>query len=375
VPGYRFIQLDVFTNQPFAGNPLAVFPDAEGLNDEQMMKIAREMNLSETVFVLKPEQTADSKQSTGNGKQRTADGAQQIAASKQQTANSEKQSAASEERTAQAANQQSEISIQQSAIGNQQSVLRRLRIFTPAREIPFAGHPIAGTWNALAREGIVPLPEGGNGWTRIHHEVGIGILPVDIEFKDGAPVQVVMTQGKFEILAEIDDWQEQAEFARALGRNREDLDENLPIQVISTGLSSLVVPIRSLADLRNCRVNGGLLGELYTQRGATGCHAFSRETIEIGEARAHARFFAPADNIAEDPATGSAAGALGGYLVHHGATGIEQTDGRYKFVIEQGDFMHRPSRINLDVGGKPGAVEEVRVGGPAVIVARGEVYV
>jgi trans-2,3-dihydro-3-hydroxyanthranilate isomerase len=253
--------------------------------------------------------------------------------------------------------------------------LRRLRIFTPAREIPFAGHPIVGTWNALAREGIVPLPEGGNGWTRIHHEVGIGVLPVDIEFKNGAPVQVVMTQGKFEILDEVDDGHEQAEIARALGRNREDLDENLPIQVISTGLSSLAVPIRSLADLGTCRVNSSLLGELYTQHGATGCYAFSRETIEIGEARAHARLFAPADNIAEDPATGSASGALGAYLVHHGASGIEQTDGRYKFVIEQGDFMHRPSRINLDVGGRPGAIDEVRVGGPAVIVARGEVYV
>lgn len=341
---YQFIQLDVFTNQPFAGNPLAVFPEAEGLNDEQMMKIAREMNLSETVFVLKPER------------------------GKQQTANSGQQIAKSDERTATGANPQSKIS-------NQQSVLRRLRIFTPAREIPFAGHPIAGTWNALAREGIVPLPEGGNGWTRIHHEVGIGVLPVDIEFKDGVPLQVVMTQGKFEIVDEIDDSREQAELARALGRDRDDFDENLPIQIISTGLTSLAIPIRSLEDLGNCRVNGGLLGELYTSHGATGCHAFSRETIEIGQSRVHARFFAPADNIAEDPATGSASGALGGYLVHHGATGIEPVDGRYKFVIEQGDFMHRPSRINLDVSGKPGVVEEVKVGGPSVIVARGEVYV
>lgn len=341
---YQFIQLDVFTNQPFAGNPLAVFPEAEGLNDEQMMKIAREMNLSETVFVLKPER----------GKQQTANIGQQIAKS--------------DERTATGDNPQSKIS-------NQQSVLRRLRIFTPAREIPFAGHPIAGTWNALAREGIVPLPEGGNGWTRIHHEVGIGVLPVDIEFKDGVPLQVVMTQGKFEIVDEIDDSREQAELARALGRDRDDFDENLPIQIISTGLTSLAIPIRSLADLGNCRVNGGLLGELYTSHGATGCHAFSRETIEVGESRVHARFFAPADNIAEDPATGSASGALGGYLVHHGATGIEPVDGRYKFVIEQGDFMHRPSRINLDVSGKPGVVEEVKVGGPSVIVARGEVYV
>jgi len=355
---YHFTQLDVFTNQPFAGNPLAVFPEAEGLTDEQMMKIAREMNLSETVFVLQPEE------------------------SKQQTVNSEQQEAESNEQGENDATQTSEgkalpvdAANPQSAISSQQSPLRRLRIFTPAREIPFAGHPIAGTWNALAREGIVPLPEGGNGWTRIHHEVGIGILPVDIEFKDGAPVQVVMTQGKFEIVAEIEDGNEQAEIARALGRDRDDLDENLPIQVISTGLSSLAVPIRSLADLGTCRVNSSLLGELYTQRGATGCYAFSRETIEIGAARAHARLFAPADNIAEDPATGSASGALGGYLVHHGASGIEPTNGRHKFVIEQGDFMHRPSRINLDVGGKPGSVEEVKVGGPSVVVARGEVYV
>jgi len=357
VGNYRFVQLDVFTNQPFAGNPLAVFPEAEGLSDEQMMNIAREMNLSETVFVLKPEVS------------------EQPVNSEQQEAESKEPSAKGEEQTSDGEEQPTDEANAQSAIRNPKSPLRRLRIFTPTREIPFAGHPIAGTWNALVHEGIVPVPDGGNGWTRIYHEVGIGVLPVEIEFKDGSPVQVVMTQGQFEILAEIDDGQEQAECARALGRNREDLDENLPIQIVSTGLASLVVPIRSLADLGACRVNSSLLGELYTQRGATGCHAFSLETMEIGESRAHGRFFAPADNIAEDPATGSASGALGGYLVHHGATRVEPTDGRYKFVIEQGDFMHRPSRINLNVSGKPGAVEEVKVGGPSVIVARGEVYV
>ena len=302
--------MDVFTDQAFAGNPLAVFPEVEGLSDDSMLKIAREMNLSETVFVQESE--AD-------------------------------------------------------------EALRRLRIFTPTREIPFAGHPVVGTWNALAREGVVPLPEGGTGWQRIHHEVGIGVLPLDIEFKDGQPVQVVMTQGKFEILDDIDDGQEQAEIARALGLAREDLDESLPIQIISTGLSILAVPIRSLSDLRSCRVNGTLLAEIYTRKGGTGCLAFTRETLEIGASRAHARFFAPADNIAEDPATGSACGALGGYLVHHGALSLEPENGRYKFVIEQGDFIHRPSRINLDVAGVAGAVEEVKVGGPSVLVAKGEV--
>ncbi len=197
---------------------------------------------------------------------------------------------------------------------------------------------------------------------------------MDIEFKDGQPVQVVMTQGKFEILDEVDDGHDQAEIARALGLAREDLDESLPIQVITTGLSCLAVPIRSLADLRSCRVNAALLSELYTRRGGTGCHAFTRETMEIGASRAHARFFAPADNIAEDPATGSACGALGAYLVHHGALSLDPAeDGRFKFVIEQGDFIHRPSRINLDVKGAAQTVEEVKVGGPSVLVARGEV--
>lgn len=312
MPTYPFLQLDVFTDEAFAGNPLAVFPEAEGLSDEVMMKIAREMNLSETVFVFKPD-------------------------------------------------------------GANTDVLRRLRIFTPAREVPFAGHPIVGTWNALARQGVVPLPDGGNGWQRIHHEVGIGVLPVDIEFKDGQPVQVVMTQGKFEILRDVDDGHEQAEIARALGLAREDLDESLPIQVISTGLSTMAVPVRSLADLRSCRVNAALISDIYLSKGGTGCVAFTRETLEIGASRAHARLFAPADNIPEDPATGSACGALGAYLVHHGALSLEPEDGRYKFVIEQGDFIHRPSRLNLDVKGAAQAVEEVRIGGPSVLVARGEV--
>jgi trans-2,3-dihydro-3-hydroxyanthranilate isomerase len=328
---YRFLQLDVFTDKAFCGNPLAVFPEAEGLTGEEMLKIAREMNLSETVFVLKPEQPPEQEHP-----EHTPDSEPKLSEPKP---------------------------------------LRRLRIFTPAREIPFAGHPVVGTWNALAREGIVPTPESGSGWTRIHHEVGIGILPVDIEFKNGEPVQVVMTQGKFEIVDEIDDWHEQAEIALALGRDREDLDESLPIQIISTGIPSLAVPIRSLADLRHCRVNAALIAEITTRIGATGCHAFSRETIEIGESRAHARFFAPADNIAEDPATGSASGALGAYLVHHGVSGVEPRGGKFQFVIEQGDFMNRPSRINIEITGKTGSIEGVRVGGPSVIVARGEVYV
>jgi len=312
LPNYNFIQLDVFTDRAFCGNPLAVFPEAEGLSDKRMQQIAREMNLSETVFVLPSER---------------------------------------------------------------EEVSRRLRIFTPTSELPFAGHPVVGTWNCLAREGVVPLPENGNGWVSIKHEVGIGILPVDIEFKDGEPARVVMTQGKFEIRGEIEDWHEQAEIARALGLAREDLDETLPIQAVSTGNTMLLVPVRSLSDVGNCRPNLALLDEIckrsgFSEANATGCYAFTRETIEIGEARAHARFFI-GQNIGEDPASGSAAGPLGGYLVYHDAARVEAAEGVYRFVIEQGDFTNRPSRIGLEVKGKPGGVEEVRVGGTSVVVARG----
>jgi trans-2,3-dihydro-3-hydroxyanthranilate isomerase len=312
VASFHFFQLDVFTDQPFCGNPLAVFPEADGITDERMQQIAREMNLSETVFVLPSEH---------------------------------------------------------------EGVLRRLRIFTPTSELRFAGHPIVGTWFCLAGEGVVAPPENGDGIVRIKHEVGIGVLPIEVEFKNGEPVRVVMTQGEFSIKAEIEDWQDQADIARGLGLSREDLDETLPIQACSTGNTMLMVPIRSLADLARCRPNISLLEEVYARNGfadsgATGCYAFTRETIEVGEARAHARFFV-GQNIGEDPATGSAAGPLGGYLVYHNATGVDPIDGLYKFVIEQGDFIKRPSRIGLEVKGAPDKVEEVRVAGTSVVVARG----
>jgi trans-2,3-dihydro-3-hydroxyanthranilate isomerase len=306
--------LDVFTDLAFAGNSLAVFPDGSGIRDKDMQPIAREMNLSETVFVL----------------------------------------------PAEPAKEPSPVA------------LRRLRIFTPTQELPFAGHPVVGTWNLLAREGVVPKPESGTGWTRIHQQIGIGTLPVDIEFKDGEPIQVVMTQSKPQLGAVLEDAQEHADLTRALGLAPEHLDEKLPIQIASTGLPFLIVPVRSLADLRSCRVNAALLVEVYRRVGAMGVYAFSQETIEVGAARANARMFAPDDNIPEDPATGSAAGALGAYLVHHQALPEKAVNGISKFVIEQGDFINRPSRLNIEVKGEAGAIEEVHVGGPSVVVARGE---
>lgn len=306
---YRFLQLDVFTTRALEGNPLAVFPEAEGLTDELMQQIAREMNLSETVFVLP---SADER------------------------------------------------------------ALRRLRIFTPGRELPMAGHPVVGTWNALAREGIVPQPEGRTGWTRIEHEIGIGVLPVEVEFKEGAPVAVVMTQGAFEIRSEVDEAFELAEITRGLGLAPEDSDQSLPVQIVSTGVPMLLVPIGTLEALGRCRVNTQIFSEVGARLGVTEFYVFTRETVEGGASGAHARLFAPDIGITEDPATGAAAGPLGAYLIYHGAIEVEPSDDdAHEFVIEQGDFMGRRSRINVSVNGRRGRIERVRVGGPSVVVADG----
>ena len=300
---FQFYQLDVFTQEPFAGNPLAVFPEAEGLTGEEMQKIAREMNLSETVFALPSE-----------------------------------------------------------------AALRRLRIFTPFQELPLAGHPVVGTWNLLARLGVVQ-PPATDGWTEIKHELKLGVLPVEIEFRNEQPFQVVMTQGTFEAGAIVTNERTLHSLANALGLEIGDLaiKAELPAQVVSTGIKALAVPVASLEALSRCRINSSLLSEIYLNYQAIGCYAFTFETVEE-TSKVHARFFAPDDGINEDPATGSAASSLSGYLVYHGAIDAK------KFTIEQGDFMKRKSRIFAEVAGEPGRIEKVKIGGNAVVVAKGEVF-
>lgn len=298
---FEFYQLDVFTVRAFAGNPLAVFHEAENLSTEEMQKIAREMNLSETVFVTPSDRA-----------------------------------------------------------------LRRLRIFTPTQELPLAGHPVVGTWFLLAHLGIVAPVE--NGFVKIEQELNLGVLPVEIEFRDGAPRQVVMTQGKFEAFSTVSNETTLSRLAQSLGLELKDLavSPEIPAQIVSTGIKSLAVPLASLEALSRCRINSSLLSEIYLNFGAIGCYAFTFETMEENS-RIHARFFAPDDGIAEDPATGSAAGALSGYLIYHGAIGER------KFTIEQGDFMKRPSRIFAEVSGEKGQVERVKIGGNSVIMAKGEI--
>jgi trans-2,3-dihydro-3-hydroxyanthranilate isomerase len=307
---YQFLQLDVFTDQAFAGNPLAVYPDGRNLSDQEMQQIAREMNLSETVFVLPSEKP---------------------------------------------------------------EALRRLRIFTPLHELPFAGHPVVGTWYALASLGIVEPPPDGNGSVRIQHELGIGVLPVEIEFKERQPVRVTMTQGRFELGAAIVDETLIKAIAEGFGLTSADLHPTLPVQTMSTGVPFLAVPLRSMEALARTTISNSGLSETIKKAGVLSCYLFTLETKDGGAAQAHARMFAPDSGIGEDPATGSAGGPLGGYLVYHHALSVAPQDGIYRFVIEQGDFTNRPSRLSLEVKGAPQkSIDEVKVGGPSVIVARGE---
>lgn len=299
---YEFHQLDVFTSEPFAGNPLAVLPEAEGIGDVEMQMIAREMNLSETVFVLPSDKA-----------------------------------------------------------------LKRLRIFTPKQELPLAGHPVVGTWNLLARLGVVePVDEG---IVTVEQELNLGILPVEVRFADSKPDVVTMTQSDFEIGSTSHDEETLSRIAESLGLERDEIaaTSEMPVAAVSTGIGSLAVPLISLTALSRIKVNPLLLSEVYLEHGAVGCYAFTFETMEE-TSKIHARFFAPADSIPEDPATGSAAGSLSGYLRHFGLV----DDG--EFVIEQGDIMGRPSRINASVGGQKGAAGTVKIGGRSVVVAKGEVY-
>lgn len=304
----EFYQLDVFTNRAFAGNPLAVFPAARGFSDKQMQQIAREMNLSETVFVLP---------------------------------------------------------------SNKPEAVRRLRIFTPTKELPMAGHPVVGTWNLLAQLGFVEnAPE--NGKVEIKHELGIGVLPVEIEFANGKPQVVTMTQGKFAPGEVVTNANLRRAIAESFGFSIDDLANDAPIQVCGTGVNFTIVPLRSLEVLKIARANAAKLAELPKNLPGE-FSLFARESIENTASAVHTRMFAPEFGIVEDPATGAAAGALAGYLLHHGLLANNQSR-VHRFTIEQGDFIARPSRIQVEVTGAAGNVERVRVGGEAIVVAKGEIY-
>jgi trans-2,3-dihydro-3-hydroxyanthranilate isomerase len=288
----RLYTLDVFTTKRFAGNPLAVVTDGDGLSAVKMQTIAREMNLSETVFIQKP---------TNN------------------------------------------------------RALARLRIFTTTRELPLAGHPVIGTWFLLAELGVVPASEGS---VHILQQTGAGILPVEFTFHNGRVVRVTMTQKPASF--------KRARFTRAalaetLGLKPSDLAASLPLEFVNTGISNLMVPVSRRSVLPRIHMNMRGLAHLIST-GGTMAYCFATS----GHGRVFARGMVPW-GIIEDPATGSAGGSLGAYLVQHGQ--LRASEG---LTITQGVEMGRPSEIQVEIMAERGRLTP-KVSGSAVRVFEGEI--
>jgi trans-2,3-dihydro-3-hydroxyanthranilate isomerase len=232
----------------------------------------------------------------------------------------------------------------------------RVRIFAPRREVPMAGHPTIGTAFVLDR---------GN---RIVFEEGVGPVPVErVRGADGA-MQWRMSQPRPRFAACADD---PARVAAALGLEVEDLDGDLPLEVVATGLPFLLVPLRSLAALARVRVRMDAWEALAAARdGATMPYLFTRTTLTGADAPLRARMLAPMYGIAEDPATGSAAGPLGAYALAGGLIRPDR-EGIARLVVHQGVEYGRPSQLWVEVEGAGRNVTAVRVAGACVATGGG----
>ena len=275
---FRYVVADVFTDTPLEGNQVAVFTDARDLPEETLQPLAREMNYSETVFVYP---------AAGDGH-------------------------------------------------------ARMRIFTPAVEIPFAGHPTLGTAFVLA--GPMQLAE-------IRLETGAGVVPVQLEREGARIVFGWMSQP----IPTVEAYPDEASLLGALGVERSEL----PIELYDNGLRHVYVCLPSPDDVARLRPDLGRLADLDA---VLGINCFSGSGTEW-----KTRMFAPGGGVAEDPATGSAAGPLAVHLVRHGR--IEPGE---EIEISQGAEIRRPSKLYARVEGTPEAIAGVHVGGSAVVVARGE---
>jgi trans-2,3-dihydro-3-hydroxyanthranilate isomerase len=295
----KYHTLDVFTDRVFGGNPLAVFPDADGVPPELMQRIARELNLSETVFVLwnAPPEGTDC----------------------------------------------------------------RVRIFTPASELPFAGHPTVGTAFLLAELGRIRA-EGGA--ARVVLSEGVGPVPVDVRMEDGRPVFAQLSAARMPEMGPPPP--SPAVVAELLSLDEADLGGSLGTAHATSGVPFLFVSVRDRGALGRVRMDGGAWERHLS--GAWGPHVYVVTDDAEGGASLRARMFAPAMGIAEDPATGGAVTALAGLLAARDAAG----DGTLRWTIEQGVEMGRPSRLHVEADVQGGAVTAVRVGGGAVRVSDGE---
>jgi trans-2,3-dihydro-3-hydroxyanthranilate isomerase len=277
VQDYRYVIVDVFTDRALVGNQLAVFTDARGLDTETMQALAREINFSESTFVLTPENGGHAK----------------------------------------------------------------IRIFTPVTELPFAGHPTLGT--AFVLGGPLQREE-------LHLETGRGIVPVRLEREEGRLVFGRMEQP----IPSVEPYRAERELLSALGVERSEL----PVELYDNGMRHVYVALRSEEEVGGLRPDLARL-ELPPNLGIN-CFAGSG-------GRWKTRMFAPGGGVAEDPATGSAAGPLALHLARHGQIAFGD-----EIEISQGTEIGRPSTLFARVDGTPEQIERVEVGGSAVIVARGE---
>ena len=299
---YRFYTADVFTDAMFGGNQLAVLPDARGLTAGQMLAITREFNYSESTFVLPPERGGT----------------------------------------------------------------RRVRIFTPGAEVPFAGHPTVGTAHVLAAVGEIPL-DGAE--TRIVLEEGVGDVPVVIRAEGGRPRFAQLSVAKLPEHTPLD--LPADALADVLSLAPDDLVGGpFAPETVSCGLPFLFVAVKSRDAVRRARIRMDTWDRTLRGTPASEVMVFAMDP-EARDADVRARVFVPGLNVPEDPATGSACAALGGYL----AARTPRDGATLRWVVEQGVEMGRPSRIEIEVDKRGGRPTAVRVGGGSVLVSEGTLHV
>jgi trans-2,3-dihydro-3-hydroxyanthranilate isomerase len=298
---YRYLHLDVFTSTALEGNQLAVFPEPANLTTAMMQRIAAEMNFSESTFIFPREASGDV----------------------------------------------------------------RMRIFTPASELPLAGHPTIGSTFALAAEGTI-----ARGRDRFVFELGVGPIPVSLEWNEHGLSFAWMTQLLPTFGPAITD---RSGLAAALGVSPDDLMRDLPAQEISCGVPFLFVPIVSRAAVDSVSIDRKALTKVSRAAGLADRPVFFFTTERgSGDETVYTRMLAPGFGISEDPATGGASGPLGCYLLHHGLLTADQAR---NVVSLQGVAMGRPSRIYISIDSSDAAITKVRVGGQSVLVGRGELDV
>ncbi len=299
----RFVTLDVFTDAAFGGNPLAVFPDGRGLDAPTMQSIARELNLSETVFVFPPDDAVHT---------------------------------------------------------------RKVRIFTPAIELPFAGHPTVGTAFALVALGDVDAdgPE-----ITVVLEEGVGPVPVRVRCVGGEPVFAQLTAAQAPDERAVTT--RPGDLAAVLSLSVDDLRaDRLGPGAVSCGLPFLFVPLRDIDAVRRARLDHQAWRRSLESTWAPHMFLFATQGERPGS-DVHARMFGPAVGIDEDPATGSAATALAVYLAERSG----QSDGLLGWVVEQGFEMGRASLMEIEAELGGGKVLAARVGGAAVMMSEGTIRV